>query len=538
MNIISTALRLCVVIGITATSLSQLYAQNYWEKLASPPSAHPGPLGVTNILVTKQGTYLSATSEGSGVYRSQNRGAAWVTSTPFANYDHGLVFCVNPAGDIFVATNNANGGNDITKIGRSTDDGVSYQNIPSYPQNASLNSMICTANGTIIIGTNKDGLYRSKDDGATWTLLKFKSESDIATTCLLDAGNGTIFAGTKQDGIYVSKDYGDTWNLAFYDIFVSNITCLTSDKAGNLYAGSVYGAYKSKDGGKNWEQLFSTGNSGSSAISLIFVSPQGKIFVGVLGSGAYCSADEGKSWTKVITGFATNNVNTMAIDSTGSFLIGTAKDVYRSTNAPVLNATVDINTQEINFGDLTYPAQKDSIVTISNIGGSTLEISKLVIDGISAVSFRVTPPDAFSLAANESKKITIQCKPVKNGDLEASLKFTSNTAGETTAITLLGFSSGVNSVEEISAVPFALESFPNPSSGNGMIKIVSEKSAKGMLNIVNLLGESVYSYNFSIVSGTPLLLRCDVPSSSGNGLYQAIVTIGQHTTSIPMTIVR
>lgn len=107
---------------------------------------------------------------------------------------------------------------------------------------------------------------------------------------------------------------------------------------------------------------------------------------------------------------------------------------------------------------------------------------------------------------------------------------------ETTAITLIGFSSGVNKVEELSAVPFALESFPNPSVGNGMIKIVSEKSAQGRLNVVNLLGESIYTYNFSIEAGTPLLLRCDLPSSSAQ--YQAMVTIGQHTTSIPMTVVR
>ncbi|MBI3258968.1 MAG: hypothetical protein HYZ54_05795 [Ignavibacteriae bacterium] len=538
MNIVSTYLRYCVVFGIVVLISTPLSAQ-YWEKLATPPSAHyPAALPVAKILITSKGTYLCATQTGSGVYRSTNRGTSWITASPYANYDHGLAFCVNPAGDIFVATNNANGGNDLTKIGRSKDDGVSYQNVPSYPQNATLNSMICTSNGTILIGTNNDGIYRSKDDGATWSLLKFKSPSDSATSCLLDAGNGTIYAGTKQDGIYVSKDYGDTWNLLFADIYLSDIKCMTSDKAGNIYVGTAFGVYKSSDGGKIWNELFSTGNSGSSQVSFIFVSPQGRIFVGVIGSGAYCTIDNGKSWTKINSGTITNNVNTMAIDSTGKFLMGTANDIYRNTDAAVLSVNVDVNTLEVNLGDITYPEQKDSIISITNIGDATLEVAKLVIKGLSAASFQVIPSDAFSLEASQSKNITIHCKPVKNGDLEASLEFTSNTAGETTAISIIGFSSGVNKVEELRTVPFTLESFPNPSADNGMIKVVSETTAKGMLNIVNILGVSVYSHEFSVEAGSPLLLRCDIPSEAAGGLYQAIITIGQHTSSIPMTIVR
>ena len=202
----------------------------------------------------------------------------------------------------------------------------------------------------------------------------------------------------------------------------------------------------------------------------------------------------------------------------------------------MLNA--NINSQEINFGDLTAPEQKDSTVTITNIGESTLEVSGVSIEGISSESFKSNGPTSFSLQPSESKDISIKCKPVKNGDLEATLKFTSNTAGETSEINLIGFSSGVVGVNELEVIPFAVESFPNPSFGNGMIKITSENSMYGTLNIVNLLGISVYSHDFSVGSNTPLLLRCDIPSEAAGGLYQAIITAGKYSLSIPITIVR
>jgi photosystem II stability/assembly factor-like uncharacterized protein len=537
MNSVSTSARFCALICIILASVLPSLAQNYWEKLASPPSAHPGPLLVANILITKQGTYLSATSEGSGVYRSPNRGGSWVTATPYANYDHGIAFCVNPSGDIFVATNNANGGNDITKIGRSKDDGLSYQNVPSYPASKSINSMICTSAGTILIGTNRDGIYRSTDDAATWSLVNFTASK--GTTALCDAGNGTIYAGTDGDGIYQTKDNGNTWTLVISSINLSNIKCLTSDKNGNLYAGSNYGAYRSIDAGKTWEEIFNTGSSGGSSVSAILVSSQGRIYLSVFGNGVYCSADNGISWTQLLKGFTTTNVNTMAIDSTGSFLVGTAKDIFRNTTVPVLNASVNINNQEINFGDLAFPEQRDSTVTITNIGGSTLEVTKISISGASTASFQVIPSDPFSLAENESKKIIIRCKPVKNGDLEATLKLTSNSAGETSEILLLGSSSGIPvNVQEVKLSSFGVEHFPNPSLGSGTLKIASDITSKGIVRVVTMLGMPIYSREFMVESDSPLLFRCDIPAEAAGGLYQVIVTVGQRTVSVPITVIR
>ncbi len=536
----STAVRfLAIFLFVISIAFVPSHAQNYWEKLASPPSAHPSPLSVMSIVVTKPSTYLSATALGSGIYRSVDRGATWITSSPYKNYDHGVALCVNPAGHIFAVTNNTTGGKDITKIGRSKDDGVSYEIMPAYPETSPLHTMICTSNGTILIGTDADGLYRSKDDAATWTHLKFKSSSDSSVSCLLEVDNGTVYAGTEQDGIYQTKDYGDTWSLVVYSIALSNIKCLASDNKGNIYAGTSYGAYRSGDNGTTWEEIFSTGASGASSVSAIFITKEGRIFLSVFGTGAYCSGDSGASWTQIIKGLTTNSINTFSIDSTGNILMGTTNDIFRNTLAPVLNATVNINDQEINFGDLTYPAQKDSTITITNIGKSSLEISNISIEGTSSASFKVNTSSAISLAPDNATSIKITCIPAKNGDLDATLKFTSNTAGETSEIQLTGFATQVPvGVQEFDVVPFTVESYPNPSSGNSTIKIVSENSVNGTLDVVNLLGMPVYSREFSIESNTPLLLRCDIPTEAANGIYQAIITTGQHSLSIPITVVR
>ena len=538
MSITSTFFRICtVILIITASSLTTL-AQGYWEKLASPPSAHPGPLQVSTILITKKGTYLCGTSEGSGVYRSVNRGSSWVTSSPYANYDHAITYCVNLSGDIFVVTNNSNGGNEVTKIGRSTDDGISYKNQPAYPSNKSVNSMICTSTGTLLIGTNNNGIYRSTDDAASWQFVEFKANTDTSTTCLLDGGNGVIYAGTNDDGIYQSKDNGDTWTLLYNNITLSNIKSLTKDNNSYLYAGSNYGAYRSKDAGKTWEEIFSAGTSGSSGVTDIIVTPKGRIYITMLGNGVYCSVDNGLSWTQLISGFKSNNVNNIAIDSTGNFLVGTSLDIYRNTNAPVLNALVNVNNQEINFGDLPYPEQKDSTITITNIGESTLEVSNMSLEGISSASFQFSPSAPFSLTANESKQITIFCKPIINGDLEASLKFTSNTAGETSEVRLVGFSSGVIGVNEIRVTPFTVEVSPNPNNGNGIFKLASDVNSTGTFSIVNMVGMQVFSHKFTVSNTSPISLGWQLPPTNSSGLYQGICTLGHHTISIPIVVIR
>ncbi|MBK9247965.1 MAG: choice-of-anchor D domain-containing protein [Ignavibacteria bacterium] len=513
--------------------VSPVIAQtSYWEKLAGFPSAHTGdPLSVTSILVTSKSTYIVCTNTGSGVYRSDTRGAAWKTASPFANYDHGYAVCVNPSGDLFVATNNTTGGKDRTSFSRSTDDGITYTKSKFYPDSIFISSLACSPSGTIFIGTTKHGIYRMDND-STFVPTTFAAKNNVVSSLMITK-SGTIIAGTTENGIFQSTDNGETWTLLTDEITIRNIACLYQDQAGTIYTGTNYGAYRSKDEGKTWEEILNTG-FGSSTVTSFVASPNGKLYAGVKGEGVYYSPDNGISWTQITSGLASTSVTAIGIDSLSNFLVGTSEDMYRNTLAPVLS----VRNLELDFGTIKTSSTKDSTVVITNIGGSPLGIASMKISGADASSFKVVMTDSVTIEPNTSKPFTVSCSSSTNGEKEATLEFTSNTTGRTTEITLRAIVSGSISVEESTNSLFSAEIFPNPIRTTASVTINSTVTSIGEIRLVSLLGTPVTTSEFSIVSGTPLNLNISLPDHVASGMYSAVITIGGNILSVPLSVIR
>lgn len=65
-----------------------------------------------------------------------------------------------------------------------------------------------TFSSHLLVGTN-DGIYRSADDGKSWTI-----EKDGLQINAFSMGNQQLLAATNQ-GVLASKDYSTTWNWVF-----------------------------------------------------------------------------------------------------------------------------------------------------------------------------------------------------------------------------------------------------------------------------------------------------------------------------------
>lgn len=521
-----------MVLGL-ALSFSLSAQTVYWEKLAGFPSAHTGdPLSITSILVTSKGTYIACANLGSGVYRSTDRGASWKTAVPFANYDHGYTVCVNPAGDLFVATNNTTGGKDRTSFSRSTDDGATYVKSKTYPDSIFISTLACTSTGTIFIGTTLHGIYRMVND-TTFVPTSFPVKDNVVTS-LIVTQKGALLAGTTENGIFQSTDNGVTWSLMTNEVTIRNIACLYQDPAGTLYTGTNYGVYRSKDDGKTWEEILNTG-FGSSTVTSIVASRDGKLYAGVKGEGVYYSADNGRAWTQIYSGLKSTSVTALGIDSVGNFLVGTSEDMYRNTLAPVLC----VQKQTIDFGTVKNSAQKDTTFLITNVGGSPLGIGAMKISGFDASSFQIVMKDSVTIEPGASKTFTVSCLSTKNGDKEATLEFTSNTTGMTTEVTLLASVSGSSGVDDSPAsADFSARVFPNPAATSASVMISSAVTSPGDIRLVTMLGETVSTSDFSVESGAPLLVRIPLPETIARGMYQAIIRIGARTVSVPVSVIR
>ena len=253
------------------------------------------------------------------------------------------------------------------------------------------------------------------------------------------------------------------------------------------------------------------------------------------GDGVYYSADNGESWTQITSGFKAATVSVIALDSSGSILVGTSQDLYRNTNAPILS----VKKQLIDFGSVKNGQAKDTSIAVINVGGSTLDITDMKIAGLDAADFQIVNKESISLEPNATKMISIRCSSGKNGDKEARIEFTSNTSGLTTEIALMASVSGSNSVQDAPATFFTADIYPNPvSSTYPTVDITSAIESKGEIRLVSSLGIPVFTTECSVTPGMTTQFALPLPSTLANGRYQAIIRLGGQSMSIPVSIIR
>jgi len=186
---------------------------------------------------------------------------------------------------------------------------------------------------TLFVATSDSGVYRSTDNGNTWSAAKTGLPRDILTI----NSTGTMLFDGRDAGVYRSTNHGVTWappntgltNPSVYALLVTGTTLLAGT-AGN-------GVFRSADNGASW----TASNAGmATAIIQAFAGSGSNIFAGTRAGGVYRSTDNGSTWTQVNTGLTSLNV--LALYFTGSDLyMGSAGGgIFRSSNNGALWAPV------------------------------------------------------------------------------------------------------------------------------------------------------------------------------------------------------
>jgi photosystem II stability/assembly factor-like uncharacterized protein len=244
------------------------------------------------------------------------------TNGPYGGFI--LSLAISPSG---VSSGHLFAGTDGSGVFRSTDKGATWNPVNIGLRRMYIESLVSNAKGDIIAGTY--GVYKSTDDGATWNQTTLVA-NDVPSLAISKSGpfSGNIFAGTGA-GVYRSTDGGDTWiQVGIADIGVSAIA---ADASGNIFASSAgYGVFRSTDNGNNWDEV-NTGLDNTTILSLA-INSTADLFVGTIG-GVFRSTDRGENWSEVNTGLRNTYVQSLAITPQGDIFAGTFGDgVYRSTN--------------------------------------------------------------------------------------------------------------------------------------------------------------------------------------------------------------
>jgi photosystem II stability/assembly factor-like uncharacterized protein len=155
---------------------------------------------------------------------------------------------------------------------------------------------------------NGPGVYRTTDDGATFTSLGSAHHVDSVSVDLSDPQRMVLLAGghEQKQTLYRSADGGGTWTNVGQNLPGGTNFCtsaLVIDRDTHLvgcsgYAGGTDGVFRTTDGGRTWA---STTTAPAAALPLR--ASNGTIYWSLIyDRGLIKSADQGRTWTQTVQG--------------------------------------------------------------------------------------------------------------------------------------------------------------------------------------------------------------------------------------------
>lgn len=242
--------------------------------------------GLTDTLVqclAFAGEALLAGTGFGGVYRSRDLGAHWSRLTPMDQW--GRVLGVAGTGPLILAATE-------TGFIRSLDDGATWSR--SNPDAKDTILFGLARNGSFLFAGTGSSLYRSADSGAHWTRLATGHAAGGFIS--LDAVGPRLYAMHINEGLFRSPDDGNTWtrDSSFFNMFNTSTVSQILPMGSGLFAAAFHGMYRSMDQGATWSGV-NTG-IGIGPIHSMAGFGSGRMLV-ASNYGLYATTDSGSRWT-------------------------------------------------------------------------------------------------------------------------------------------------------------------------------------------------------------------------------------------------
>jgi hypothetical protein len=220
--------------------------------------------------------------------KTVNGGASW-TELPSIGCSAHTAICIDQlhADTLYIGISGGWG------LWKSINGGLAFEQLLS---NIDIYSCaIDPANPSIIFVGTKDyygvlgGILKSTDSGSTWT--RVMTNPFVRAIAIDPTDPAILFAGTKDSGVFRSKDEGLTWtaaNDALSCLEVRALAIFGSDPD-TLYCGTWGGGvYKSVDGGSTWSEM-NGGFPAALQVTSLAIDPKvpDHLYAGTDGNGVY-----------------------------------------------------------------------------------------------------------------------------------------------------------------------------------------------------------------------------------------------------------
>lgn len=198
------------------------------------------------------------------------------------------------------------------------------------PYSGSIFSLFINRNnGNIFAGTIGHEIYRSADNGASWTMMNSGS-------LLLQHPNGFVLNSSGNmfvacdNGVAVTTDNGNSWSSASTSMTSPSIKGIAINNLNVLFCTNYgSGVAVSTNNGITWTNTATGLNS--KLVGAITVAPNQNVFVGTY-DGLYRSADNGANWVLKSSGISNLDIKCIVSNSSGVLFVGTGNGFFKSTN--------------------------------------------------------------------------------------------------------------------------------------------------------------------------------------------------------------
>lgn len=278
------------------------------------------PTRVSHLFVASSGT-IWASTRGQTLF-STDRGNTW---TPATGAFSGTIggYCETPGGVLYAASEWAQGG-----LYRSIDDGASWTEISGETGYHARNDLACSGTGELSCAQG-GGVQTSKDNGDTWS---WRNEGLNAAPVrgFVENGSGVLFCSVRWSGVHRSSDHGGSWTRVWNSDLPPDIRVLRIDGDDMLYAASSEFLYRSSDDGTTWQHLNSQ-HMFQLCNDVLLVPPQA-LLTAEDGRCSY-SSDGGAHWEVRSQGLPRSSMTALLRLPDGMILAALSDSgVYRSNN--------------------------------------------------------------------------------------------------------------------------------------------------------------------------------------------------------------